>query len=346
LKRREIVLGERTPLMGILNITPDSFSDGGLYNEPEKALARALELEELGADILDIGAESTKPGSQRISEAEELRRLVPVLKRLKDKLSIPISVDTYKAAVAEKALEHGAEIVNDPTGLLLDMQLPKVVNKYDAGLIINHMRGMPETWAKLGPLKHLMKSITIDLEASYNRAGINKQQLVIDPGLGFGKRREQNSEIIAKLRALRSLDLPIMVGPSRKSFLRKEDKVETEFATAAAVTACILNGAHIIRVHDVRAMKSAAEVADIILFGGETEEEGEKQVTAPPRPRAQPMLGQGDAPPIRRPGSSKPLVDRPAVRADDDRPMRRPPVKRADNRGNSGFRADRGRRDE
>ena len=208
LKQREIVLGERTLLMGILNITPDSFSDGGLYSDPDKAVERALELEALGADILDVGGESTKPGSQRVSEAEELRRVVPVLKRLKDKLSIPISIDTYKAAVAEKAIEHGAEIVNDPSGLLLDLQLPKVVNKHNAGLIINHMRGTPETWARLGPLKDLMRSIGIDLEAAYNRArqaGIDKQQIVLDPGLGFGKRREQNSEIIAKLRSLRSL---------------------------------------------------------------------------------------------------------------------------------------------
>jgi dihydropteroate synthase len=330
LKQREIVLGERTLLMGILNITPDSFSDGGLYNDPERALARALELEEQGADILDIGAESTKPGSARISEAEELRRLVPVLKRLRDKLAIPISVDTYKAAVAEKAIEHGAEIVNDPTGLLLDLQLPKMVNKHDAGLIINHMRGMPENWAKMGPLKDLMRSIAIDLEAAYNRArqaGIQKQQIVLDPGLGFGKRREQNAEIIAKLRGLRSLELPLMVGPSRKSFLRKEDKSETEFATAAAVTASILNGAHIIRVHDVRAMKSVAEVADSILQAGQEEAE-EKSPAAPPRPRAQPLLGQGEAPPIKRP------------------PLRRPPVRRADSPDSNAFRAGRERRDE
>ena len=325
------MLGERTQLMGILNITPDSFSDGGLYNDPDKALARALELEEQGADILDIGAESTKPGSSRISEAEELRRLIPVFKRLRDRLGIPISVDTYKSQVADKALEHGAEIVNDPTGLLLDLQLPKVVNKYDAGLIINHMRGTPETWARLGPLKDLMRSITIDLEAAHNRArqaGIQKYQIVVDPGLGFGKRREQNSQIIAKLGVLRSLDLPVMVGPSRKSFLRKEDKTETEFATAAAVTASILNGAHIVRVHDVQAMKTVAEIADAIRMAEQEETEAEeKTVQAPPRQRAQPGLGQGEAPPIRRP---------PAKR----------PIRRADTPGNSGFRADRERRDE
>lgn len=267
LKQREIVLGDRTLLMGVLNVTPDSFSDGGKYSDPDRAFARAVELEEEGADILDIGAESTRPGSHRISAAEELRRLIPVLKRLRGKLTIPISVDTYKSGVAEKALEHGAEIVNDPSGILLDVQLPKIATKYDAGLIINHMRGTPETWAKLPPLKDLMRSIMIDLQAAVNRSrqgGVQKHQLVIDPGLGFGKRREQNSEILANLGLLRNFDLPILVGPSRKSFLKKEADVLTEFATAAAVTASILNGAHIVRVHDVKAMKGVAEVADSI----------------------------------------------------------------------------------
>ncbi len=267
LKQRELMVGERTLLMGILNVTPDSFSDGGKYSDPDRAFAHAVEIEEQGADIIDIGAESTRPGSQRISEAEELRRLIPVLKRLRGKLSIPISVDTYKSAVAEKALEHGAEIVNDPSGILLDPQLPRVVTKYDAGLIVNHMRGTPATWATLPPLKDLMRSISIDLEAALHRArqaGVQKHQLVIDPGLGFGKRREQNSEIIAHLGALRSFDLPILIGPSRKSFLRKAQEDLTEFATAAAVTASILRGAHIVRIHDVKAMKSVVEVADAI----------------------------------------------------------------------------------
>lgn len=267
LKQRELLLGERTLLMAVLNVTPDSFSDGGKYADPDRAFARAVELDEEGADILDIGAESTRPGSKRVAEAEELRRLIPVLKRLRGKLTIPISVDTYKSVVAERALEHGAEIINDPSGILLDLQLPKVVTKYDAGLIVNHMRGTPETWSKLPPLKDLMRSISIDLEAALHRArqsGVQKHQLAIDPGLGFGKRREQNSEILANLEKLRAFDLPIVIGPSRKSFLRKEEESLTEFATAAAVTAAILNGAHIVRVHDVKAMKSAAEVADAI----------------------------------------------------------------------------------
>src|SRR5208282_1669232 len=153
LKAREIKLGERTVILGVLNVTPDSFSDGGKYLDPDRAFARAIELEEQGADIIDIGAESTKPGSHRISEAEELRRLIPVLKRLHGKLAIPISVDTYKSAVAEKALEHGAEIINDPSGLTFDPQLARVAAGLNAALIINHMRGTPESWAKLPPLK-------------------------------------------------------------------------------------------------------------------------------------------------------------------------------------------------
>jgi dihydropteroate synthase len=267
LKKRELVLGERTLILGVLNVTPDSFSDGGEYADPDRAFARALELEDQGADILDIGAESTRPGSQRISEAEELRRLVPVLKRIRDKLTIPISVDTYKSGVAEKALEYGAEIINDPSGILLDAQLPKVVTKYDAGLIINHMRGTPETWAKLPPLKDVLRSIATDLEAAIHRArqaGVEKFRMVIDPGLGFGKRGDQNCEIAGNLQYLHALDLPIAVGPSRKSFLRKEREEETEFATAAAVTACILNGAHLVRVHNVKAMRAVVDVADAI----------------------------------------------------------------------------------
>ncbi len=292
LKQREIVFGERTLIMAILNVTPDSFSDGGEYSDPDRAFARAIEIEEQGADIIDIGAESTKPGSARISEAEELRRLVPVLKRLRGKLSIPISVDTYKSAVAEKAIEHGAEIINDPSGILLDLQLPRVVTKYDAGLIINHMRGTPETWAKLPPLKNLMRSIAIDLEAALHRVtqtGVQRHQIVIDPGIGFGKRKEQNAEIIGRLRLLRDFDLPILVGPSRKSFLKKDQEDATEFATAGAVAASIINGAHMVRVHDVPAMKAVVEIVDMIRLSVPDEEEAPAPKSQPPKP-----AGTGD----------------------------------------------------
>jgi dihydropteroate synthase len=268
LKQREIALGERTVLLGVLNVTPDSFSDGGKYAEPDRAFARALELEEQGADVIDVGAESTRPGSSPISAAEELRRLIPVLKRLKGKLAVPVSVDTYKAEVAERALEHGAEIINDPSGLTIEPQLVRVVSNHDAGLILNHMRGRPETWAKLGPMPDPIGSITRELEATVNRArrtGIDKARLVVDPGIGFGKRKEQNAVILGKLRQIAGMDLPVMVGPSRKSFLAQPDPEETRFATAAAVTAAILGGAHLVRVHDVREMRVVASLADQIL---------------------------------------------------------------------------------
>jgi dihydropteroate synthase len=268
LKSREIQLGDRTLIAGILNVTPDSFSDGGLYLDPDRAFARALELEEEGADIIDIGAESMRPGSARISEAEEKRRLIPVLKRLREKLGVPMAVDTYKSGVAANALELGAEIINDPSGLTMDSELARVVARYDAGLILNHMRGTPDTWAKLPPLSDVMGAILHDLEASLHRArraGLDGARIVIDPGLGFGKRGEQNSEILARLSELARLDVPVLVGPSRKSFLAQASERGTEFASAAAVSAAILGGAHLVRVHDVAAMWAVAAVADAVL---------------------------------------------------------------------------------
>jgi dihydropteroate synthase len=294
LKNRELLAGERTLIMGVLNVTPDSFSDGGKYVDPDRAFARAIELEEQGADVIDIGAESTRPGSGRISEAEELRRLIPVLKRLHGKLTVPISVDTYKAAVAEKALEHGAEIVNDPSGLTFDAQLARITANHNAALIVNHMRGTPETWGKLPPLKDVIGSIQHDLDASIHRAvrsGMDRARIVVDPGLGFGKRKEQNAEILARLGELATLDLPIAVGPSRKSFLAELNKspdASLEYATAAAVTAAILAGAHIVRVHDVAAMKLVAQVADQILNSAGTSDNSASHV-APPRSGGSPF---------------------------------------------------------
>ncbi|HKW99995.1 MAG TPA: dihydropteroate synthase [Bryobacteraceae bacterium] len=268
LKARELKLGERTLIMGVLNVTPDSFSDGGKFLDPDRAFARAIELEEQGADIIDIGAESTKPGSARISAAEEIRRLIPVLKRLRGKLTVPISVDTYKSEVASLAIEHGAEIINDPSGLTFDPTLAKTAVQFDAGLILNHMRGRPETWSKLPPLRDVMGTIVRELEATVNRArgaGVERARMVIDPGIGFGKRKEQNSEILAKLGDLARLELPVLVGPSRKSFLAQQSEEQTRFATAAAVTASILGGAHVVRVHDVAEMRPVVEVADDVL---------------------------------------------------------------------------------
>lgn len=279
LRERTLLVGERTLIMGILNVTPDSFSDGGRYDDADRAFARAVELEDAGADIIDIGAESTKPGAERISEAEELRRLVPVLRRLHGRLAAPISIDTYKSAVAEKALELGAEIINDPSGLTFDPLLPRTVSHHNAGFVINHMRGTPESWGKLPPMKDPIQTIAADLDASIHRAvraGVERGRIVVDPGLGFGKRREQNSEILASLPMLGRLDLPILIGPSRKSFLtqwlKADDAPGLDFMTAAAVTAAILGGAHVVRVHDVAALRPVVQFADQVLGFMEAEE--------------------------------------------------------------------------
>jgi len=223
LNNRELALGQRTLIAGVLNLTPDSFHDGGRYQDPDAAYARALELEEQGAGIIDIGAESTRPGSARITAAIELQRLVPVLKRLRDKLRIPISVDTYKAEVAERALELGAEIINDPSGLTFDPGVAKVVVQHNAGVILNHMRGRPESWGRLPPLPDVMGTIVKELEATVSRArrgGVDKLRIVVDPGLGFGKRKAQNSEILARLSELAQLDLPIQthLAETRRGF--------------------------------------------------------------------------------------------------------------------------------
>jgi dihydropteroate synthase len=293
IRDRELLTGERTLIMGVLNVTPDSFSDGGRYQDPDAAFARAIELEEQGADIIDIGAESTRPGSKPTPEAEELRRLIPVLKRLRGKLAVPISVDTYKSAVAEKALEHGAEIINDPSGLTFDPQLARIAANHNAGLILCHMRGTPETWAKLPPLKDVMGAILHDLDASVHRAigsRVDRGRIAVDPGIGFGKRKEQNAEILARLDEMTKLELPILVGPSRKSFLPQTDQTAKELlecATAAAVTAAILGGAHMVRVHDVAAMKPGVQVADQILsFVGISDSSASRAV--PPRSSGSP----------------------------------------------------------
>ena len=280
LRSRTLQLGDRPLLVAILNITPDSFSDGGKYTDPDRAVARALELEELGADIIDVGAESTKPGVARVTEAEEMRRIVPVLKKLAGKLKIPVSVDTYKSAVAMKAGDYGAEIVNDPSGFTWDTAMAKTAANLEMGFILNHMRGTPETWAKLGPIKDLIVTVRQDLEAAISRAlrdGVDKARIVIDPGIGFGKRKEQNVELIAHLGAFTTLGAPILVGPSRKQFLKQDSERATEFATAAAVTASVMAGAHLIRVHDVEAMKPVLEVAEAIFRAGiviEKEDDG------------------------------------------------------------------------
>lgn len=270
---RTLVLGTRTLIMGVLNVTPDSFSDGGHYADPDAAYAHALRMQEEGADLIDIGGESTRPGSARVPASEELDRLVPVLKKLRNKLSIPISVDTYKAEVADRALDLGAEIINDVSALTFDPALAEVINRRDAGLVLVHLRGTPETWARLGPLPDLIGSIGRDLEAALGRARrarVDRRRIVVDPGIGFGKRGDQNYDILAGLARLNALEQPILVGTSRKSFLGAGDRL---FPTAATVTAAILGGSHIVRVHDVKDMVQVARAADEVLLAQERQEE-------------------------------------------------------------------------
>jgi len=276
LRSGTLTLGKRTLVMGVLNVTPNSFSDGGKFFDAQRAVQHALAMQNDGADIVDVGAESTRPGSEGISVAEELGRLLPVLERLRGKLKIPISVDTQKASVAEMALGAGAEIINDISGLRTDPELARVAAQHEAALILMHMRGTPRTMQK-GPFaRDVTRDVVSGLEQSIATAkkyGMARSQIVIDPGIGFGKNYAQNYELLAKLPELAKLGYPLMIGTSRKGFLGatlakngKPAPVEERiWATAATVAASILNGAHVVRVHDVAEMKQIALVTDALL---------------------------------------------------------------------------------
>ena len=273
---RALPLGKRTLIMGVLNVTPDSFSDGGKFFGVKRAVQHALAMQRDGADIVDIGAESTRPGSLAISAAEELRRLLPVLEALRGKLKIPISVDTQKSAVAEPAMGAGAKIVNDISGLRNDPELARVAAKYGAPLILMHMRGTPQTM-QLGPFaRNVVRDVLSGLRKSIATAkkyGVQRSQIVIDPGIGFGKSHSQNYQLLAKLQELAKLGYPLMFGTSRKGFLgarsgkngKPASPDERIWGTAATVAASILNGAHIVRVHDVAEMKQVALTIDALL---------------------------------------------------------------------------------
>src|ERR1700751_3195504 len=270
-------LGERTLVMDVLNVTPDSFSDGGKFLDVKRAVVRAVAMQRDGADIIDIGAESTRPGSVGISAAQEMRRLLPVLEALRGKLKITLFVGPQKAAVAELALRAGAEIVNDISSLRSDPQLARVAAEHGAPLILMHMRGTPRTMQK-GPFaRNVMRDVVSGLLKSIAIAKqfcVKRTQIVIDPGIGFGKSYAQNYELLAKLPELAKLGYPVMVGTSRKGFLcatlaknGKPASVEQRvWATAATVAASILNGAHIVRVHDVAEMKQVALAMDVLLY--------------------------------------------------------------------------------
>jgi len=271
-----LVLGRKTLVMGVLNVTPDSFSDGGKFLNVRQAVEHALQMQRDGADIIDIGAESTRPGSDEIPVAEELARLLPILESLRGKLKIPTSVDTQKAAVAEIAIGAGAAMINDVSGLRHDPRLAEVVAHHAVPLVLMHMRGTPRTMQKLPFAKYVMKDVVNGLKKSVSiarKAGVAKSKIIVDPGIGFGKSSEQNYELLAKLGEIAKLGYPLLVGTSRKGFLgrtlaRNRGPAPPEkriWGTAATVTASILGGAHIVRVHDVEEMAQVARIADAIL---------------------------------------------------------------------------------
>ncbi len=277
---RALILGERTLVMGVLNITPDSFSDGGAYLDSEAAIVRALELERDGADIIDVGGESTRPGATPVSAEEELRRILHVIEVLRGKLRIPISVDTRKAEVAEAALAAGAEMVNDISALRADPQLAEVARRARAPIILMHMRGTPQTMQR-GPFaRDVIRDVLAGLREAMARArhaGLARSQLLLDPGIGFGKKYKQNFEILTRLPEFARLGCPLVVGTSRKAFLGKALARKGEpdapvdgrvLGTAATVTASVLGGVHIVRVHDVADMARVVRVADSIRVSG------------------------------------------------------------------------------
>jgi dihydropteroate synthase len=271
-----LTLGPRTLLMGVLNVTPDSFSDGGKFLDPQSAIEHALEMERAGADLLDIGGESTRPGSTGTEAEMELARILPVLEGLHGALKIPIAVDTRKSQVAEAAIGAGAQIINDISGLRFDPRIAEVAHRRGVPVILMYMRGEPATMQKAPFARDVMKDVTQGLRASIRKAraaGVRKSQIVIDPGIGFGKSFEQNYQLLRKLPELAKLGCPLLVGTSRKGFLGAtlarngkpappEDRL---WATAATVTASILGGAHIVRVHDVAEMAQVARVADCLF---------------------------------------------------------------------------------
>jgi dihydropteroate synthase len=262
--------GKRTLLMGVLNVTPDSFSDGGRFADTASALRRAEKMIEEGADIIDIGGESSRPGAERISGEEELARVLPVVKAIKRSFKVLVSVDTCKGSVAREALASGADIVNDITAFGYDADMPAIISSFGAGAVLMHMRGEPSTMQRSPEYKDIIAEIYAFLEKAVNtaeRAGIPPGKIIVDPGIGFGKTGEHNLEIIRSLKEFKKLGKPLLIGTSRKSFLGEvtgKDVSGRVFGTAASVAACVMNGADIVRVHDVAEMKDVALVIDAI----------------------------------------------------------------------------------
>ena len=258
--------------MGIINVTPDSFADGGLRFDAEKAVADGLRMIEDGADILDVGGESTRPGAEPLDEAEEMRRVLPVIERLASESRVPISADTYKARVAREATARGAAIVNDVSALQYDAALGEAVAEAGAALILMHNRGRSHEMYQQAAYRDVVGEVCGELEIAIDRAvnaGVSREAIIVDPGLGFAKRAEHTYEALAGLDHLRVLDRPVLSGPSRKSFLAlatgPREPLARDWATAASVAASVLLGAHIVRVHAVREMADVVRVLDRIL---------------------------------------------------------------------------------
>ncbi len=257
--------------MGILNVTPDSFFDGGKYFEHDSAIARGKEIEQEGADIIDIGGESTRPGSEGIPEQEEMRRVLPIIEALIGVVKIPISVDTYRAGVAKRAIEAGAQIVNDISAFRFDDDMSQIVSKQRPGVVLMHSRGSRETLHKQGRMKNPVREVAESLALSLQKArgaGVPADAIVIDPGIGFGKAAEESMAVLKSLQVFSKIEYPLLVGTSRKSFIHSitPDTPEARaWGTAATVVLAILNGAHVVRVHDVRQSRVLADVADQMM---------------------------------------------------------------------------------
>jgi len=268
---KRIDLGGRTVVIGVLNVTPDSFSDGGQNFEPQRAVDRALEMEEEGADIIEVGGESTRPGATRLSVEEELSRVLPTLKGLGSRLRVPIAIDTYKSEVAAAAAAVGASIINDVSALRFDPAIADVAAREHTALVLMHMRGEPATMQKIEPSPDIFAEISSDLGAAIRLAesrGVNRDRIIIDPGIGFGKTLEQNLAVLNHLERFDSFDLPLMIGTSRKSFIGRisgHPEDDRAFGSAASIVIAILRGAHLVRVHDVKQMVEAARIADAII---------------------------------------------------------------------------------
>jgi dihydropteroate synthase len=272
LPSRKLKLGERTLIMGVLNVTPDSFYDGGKYFKLQKAIDRGVQIQNEGADILDVGGESTRPPRLEILPADvEIKRVIPVIERLRRRVTIPISIDTYKAEVARSAISAGAEIVNDIGGLRFDPGMPELIADSKTAIILMHSRGSLETMHQLPRAKNILKVVMDGLQRSIQKAmnaGIKRNQIIIDPGLGFSKKALDNLLLLRKLDSIRQLQLPILVGASRKSFLGKVLDIPVEerlISSLACVAVAVMKGAHIVRVHDVKETLQIVKICDSVM---------------------------------------------------------------------------------